>query len=94
MINFVRAPLKPERWITCCVEENQKMPGEFFEIVDWVVYAVSGWRYIFSSSFRQRTHRRWKVEAELTVVFEIVFALAGIALTLLPLWFGIKALMS
>jgi hypothetical protein len=35
---------------------------EALEILDWLANALAGWRYLLSSSFRQRTHKRWKVE--------------------------------
>ena len=68
------------------------MPGEFFEIVDVVVYAFFGWRYIFSPAFRVHTHKRWKFESRLTIFLEIIYGAFGIGLTLLPFWLLVSAL--
>ena len=59
---------------------------EALEIVDWFANAFAGWRYLFSSSFRRRTHKRWKVEGRGKAFFEIFFGGSGILLTLLLLW--------
>jgi hypothetical protein len=58
------------------------MAGAIFEAFEWVLYAFLGWRYIFSSSFRERTHRRWKSESKLTVAFEIGEAVIGVSVSL------------
>lgn len=69
------------------------MLGAILELGEWIIYGVLGWRYIFSKSFRKRTHQRWKLEAELTVFMEVVLGLSGVVLTLLPLWFVARALL-
>ena len=67
---------------------------DFFEIIDAVVYAFFGWRYIFSPAFRKRTHKRWRFESRLTVFFEILYGAFGMGLTLLPFWLLVNALRS
>ena len=68
------------------------MLGAILELGEWVIYGVFGWRYIFSKSYRERTHRRWKLEAELTVFMEVALGLTAVILSLVPLWFVAKAL--
>jgi hypothetical protein len=67
------------------------MPWDIFEAFGWVLSAFLGWRYIFSNSFRERTHRRWKQESKLTVGFEIGEGVIGVAVTLLLVYIGGKA---
>ncbi|HEX7331361.1 MAG TPA: hypothetical protein VF290_07670 [Pyrinomonadaceae bacterium] len=58
------------------------MPAEALEFFDWIANAVAGWRYLFSSSFRRRTHARWKAAGRGTALIEIVFGALGIVFTL------------
>ena len=67
---------------------------EALEILDWFGNAFAGWRYLFSSSFRQRTHKRWKVEGRGKALIEVLFGGFGILLTLLLLWLLIDVLQS
>jgi uncharacterized membrane protein YfcA len=69
-----------------------EMPADLLEIVEVVVYAFLGWRYIFSPTYRKQTHKRWKSESRLTIFFEILYGVFGIGLTLLPFWFLVDAL--
>ena len=62
------------------------MALEILEILELFAYGFFGWRYIFSSTFRERTHKRWKFESRLTICLEIFFGAVGIVLTLLPVW--------
>jgi hypothetical protein len=62
------------------------MPADALEIFDWVVDALAGRRYLLSPSFRQRTHKRWKVEGWGKASIEILFGGLGVLLTLLLLW--------
>lgn len=53
------------------------------EILDWVEDAFAGWRYLISSSFRQRTHKRWKVDGRGKVFIEVLFGGLGVIVSLL-----------
>jgi len=68
------------------------MPAAAVEIFDWIVNAFAGWRYLLSSSFRQRTHQRWKVEGTGKAFIEILFGVLGILLILLFVWWVIGLL--
>ena len=68
------------------------MPADALEIFDWIVDAFAGWRYLLSSSFRQRTHKRWKVEGRGKAFIEILFGGLGVLLTLLLMWLLIDVL--
>jgi|GEM_PF-1864320 len=87
-----RAGQAHQRWIASLGPNLKVMPGDFLEIVDVFVYAFIGWRYILSSAFRRRTHKRWRVESRLTIFFEILGGAFGVGLTLLPLWLVIDAI--
>ena len=39
---------------------------------------IGGWRYLFSSSYRQKKHREWREVDWITVFFEVMLGLAGI----------------
>jgi hypothetical protein len=54
------------------------MALEILELGEWVVRGVFGWRYIFSRSFREQTHRSWKYESWLTVVLEVGISLTAV----------------
>lgn len=62
------------------------MPFEVLEVFESFAYGLFGWRYIFSSKFRQQIHTRWRAESWLTIGFEIILSAFGMLLTLLPLW--------
>lgn len=61
------------------------MAFEVLEIFEYLAYGLSGWRYIFSSRFREQIHARWRTESWLMIGFEIVMSAFGIFLTFLPL---------
>lgn len=62
------------------------MPFETLEIFGWLIDGLAGWRYLFSASFRQRTHKRWKAEGWERAVIEIFFGGLAVFLTLLLAW--------
>ena len=70
------------------------MPADALEIFDWIANALAGWRYLFSSSFRQRTHARWKAAGRGTALIEIFFGALGILFTLFLLWVVVALLRS
>jgi len=66
------------------------MPGsifEAFEFIDWFRAAFGGWRFVFSPSFRLEMRARWKHETRLRLVWDVVCGVAGIAFTLLLVYF-------
>jgi hypothetical protein len=46
---------------------------------------VAGWRYLFSRSYRERTHARWRHRSSVYAAVEIVYAVVACALSLLLL---------
>ena len=62
------------------------MAFEVLELFESLAYGLFGWRYLFSSKFRQQIHMRWRTESWLVIGFEIVMSAFGILLTFLPLW--------
>lgn len=67
------------------------MPADVLEIFGWIVDVFAGWRYLLSRSYRQRTHRRWKIEGRRKAFTDIVFGGLGMLLILLLLWPLIRA---
>ncbi|HZJ42978.1 MAG TPA: hypothetical protein VFD63_04360 [Pyrinomonadaceae bacterium] len=71
------------------------MALEILELGEWVVRGVFGWRYIFSRSFREQTHRSWKYESWLTVVvLEVGISLTAVVFSLILFWLGVRAFLS
>jgi hypothetical protein len=70
------------------------MPADALEIFEWIANALAGWRYLFSPSFRQRTHARWKAEGRGTAFVEILLAAVGMLVTLFLLWLVVSLLRS
>lgn len=62
------------------------MPADALEIFDWIADAFAGWRYLLSSRFRQRIHKRWRVEGRGKAFIEILFGGLSVLLTLFLLW--------
>ncbi len=54
------------------------MVGEANEIIEWFKAAFSGWRYIFSKSYRKSKHKDWKNENRLYVIWDFIIGTAGI----------------
>ena len=57
--------------------------GEFFE---WLYAAFSGWRYLFSSSYRQKKNQEWKSEKVLYVIWDVICGLAGVAFSIMIIY--------
>ena len=70
------------------------MALDVLEIFDWIGAAVGGWRYVFSSSFRQRTHKRWKAEGRGKAFIEILFGVLGMAVTVFIVWMVVELVRS
>ena len=60
------------------------MIGELCELWDWIKAATSGWRLIFSSTFRADVIQGWKSEKWHYILWDVICGLAGIAFSLLP----------
>lgn len=46
------------------------------DIVDFIGHSVEGmavWRYLFSPSYRRRTHARWRLQSRLETGLEIFY---------------------
>ena len=52
------------------------------ELIDTMLNGVRGWQYIFSRSFRARTHQKWRAN-RVQMVGDILLWTIGIGLTLL-----------
>ena len=52
------------------------------ELLDWLLGAVAGWRYVFSPSYRRRTHARWRDEAWIYIAFDVICAAVACAFSL------------
>lgn len=70
------------------------MPAEVLEIYDWIDNAFAGWSYLFSPSFRKRTHARWKAEGRGKAVVEILFGTLGVLFTIFLVWLVVNLLRS
>jgi hypothetical protein len=57
------------------------------EIIAWVEPVVGGWRYLFSPTFRARTHQGWRHEHPGYVVWDVFWGMLGIALSLAAAYF-------
>lgn len=51
---------------------------------------IAGWRYLFSHSYRTRTHARWKSRSAVYAVIEIICATAACAALLVLLYLVIE----
>jgi hypothetical protein len=64
------------------------------ELLYWLRGVLAGWRYLFSRSYRTRTHARWQHRSPVYAVVEVICsALACIALLLL-LYFLIRMMVA
>ncbi len=70
------------------------MPADVLEIFDWIANAFAGWRYLFSRSFRRRTHARWKAEGRGKAFVDILFGTLGLLFTVFLIWLVINLLRS
>jgi hypothetical protein len=59
------------------------MIGDFIEAVDWLRAGVSGWRFMFSASFRNEALAKWKNESRYYVLWDVVCGFAGVVFSLL-----------
>ncbi len=50
--------------------------GEMAEMI------IGGWRYLVSSSYRQKKHREWREQSWVGMPFDVAFGLFGIILSL------------
>jgi hypothetical protein len=63
------------------------------ELLYWLRGLIAGWRYLFSPSYRARTHARWKRRSPVYAVVETICAALACAawLVLLYLLIGLVA---
>ena len=57
------------------------------EFVAWVEPVLNGWRYLFSSAFRARTHESWRHENIGYVIWDVFWGFLGIAVSLVVGYF-------
>jgi hypothetical protein len=60
--------------------------GGFAELLDWLRGALAGWRYLFSSSYRQQIHSGWKSDRWYYIAWDVVCGVAGLAFSLFLLY--------
>jgi len=58
------------------------MFGEIIESIEWIMKVVVGWRYVFSSTFRNEVHRQWKGERWFVVAVDIAGGISGVILSI------------
>jgi hypothetical protein len=52
------------------------------EILDWVELAAGGWRYLFSSAYRARTHAAWRLEGVAHVIWDVFWGALGVVVSI------------
>ena len=55
-------------------------------LVEWLLGAAAGWRYLFSPSYRQRTRARWRSKAWIYIAVDVVCGIVACAFSLFLLW--------
>jgi hypothetical protein len=60
--------------------------GGFAELIDWLRGAFAGWRYLFSSSYRQRIHAGWKSDSWYYIAWDLICGAAGFGFSLFLVW--------
>ena len=63
------------------------MIGEIGEIFEWFIGAFSGWRYIFSKSYRKSKHEDWKNESKLYVMWDFILGAASVVFSIGVIYF-------
>jgi len=61
--------------------------GALGEVAAWVEPVVGGWRYLLSPAFRARTHETWRHEHIGYVVWDVLWGILGLALSLVVAYF-------
>ena len=65
--------------------------GGFAELLDWLLSASAGWRYVFSPSYRQDVHAEWQSERWYYVAWDVICGVAGVAFSLFLLYLAVSA---
>jgi hypothetical protein len=47
------------------------------DVLGFLAAACTGWRYLFSPSYRRRVHERWQSKNQLQIAQEVAAAVAG-----------------
>jgi hypothetical protein len=68
------------------------MIGALGEIVEWMLVAVAGWRYLLSPKYRKAKNDDWKYEKAIYVVWDVCGGLAGIGFSILVVWLILREL--
>ena len=61
------------------------------EVVAWIEPIAGGWRYLLSRDFRARTHASWRHESIGYVIWDVVWGILGIAVSLTVGYFIVAA---
>lgn len=51
-------------------------------LLELIVYCLSGWAYLFSGKFRERTNKRWRQQSQLKNSVEIIGGIIGVLVSL------------
>ena len=57
------------------------------EVAAWIEPVAGGWRYLFSSEFRARTHESWRHEKRGYIIWDVFWAALGVAVSVAILYF-------
>jgi hypothetical protein len=60
-------------------------------LLEWLLGAAAGWRYLFSPSYRRRVHARWRDKAWIYIAVDVICGVASCLLFLLLLYALISA---
>ena len=60
------------------------------EFLYWLRGVLAGWRYLFSRSYRARTHARWQHRSPVYAVVEVICSAVACVALLLLLYFLIR----
>ena len=58
------------------------MIGEMFDLLECIGSVLIGWAYVFSPKFRKDIHSKWAHDSRRTILWEIVYGVFGIVLSL------------
>lgn len=57
------------------------MIGELTELFAWIQAGFAGWRFMFSSNYRERIFARWSGASRWAVLWDVVCGTAGVLFT-------------
>jgi hypothetical protein len=60
-------------------------------LLEWLLGAAAGWRYLFSPSYRRRVHARWRDKAGIYIAVDVICGVATCLVSVLLLHAVISA---